>query len=50
MNIPQTILSLMNCVIVVKQVRNSGFNLHERKASSRKFVSVDEIDNSGMLA
>ncbi len=48
MNIPQTILSLMNCVIVVKQVRNSGLNLNERKASSRKFVSVDEIDNSGV--
>jgi flagellar protein FlaI len=48
MNIPQTILSLMNCVIVVKQVLTSGLNLRERKASSRKFVSVSEIDNNGV--
>ncbi len=48
MNIPENILSLMNCVIVVKQVNTSGINMHERKASSRKFVSVNEIDNLGM--
>ncbi|MGD6851440.1 MAG: type II/IV secretion system ATPase subunit [Candidatus Bathyarchaeia archaeon] len=46
MNIPQNILSLMNCVIVVKQV-NSGFNPHERKGSVRKFVKVAEIDSNG---
>jgi flagellar protein FlaI len=48
MNIPQNILSLMNCVIVVKQVNTSSINSQERKISSRKFVSVDEIDNSGV--
>jgi hypothetical protein len=48
MNIPQNILSLMNCVIVVKQVNTSSINPQERKISSRKFVSVDEIDNSGI--
>jgi flagellar protein FlaI len=47
MNIPQNILSLMNCVIVVKQVKTSSINQIERKMSSRKFVSVGEIDNSG---
>src|SRR5271157_1762819 len=48
MNIPQTILSLMNCVIVVKQVKTTNINPHERKLSSRKFVSVGEIDNNGV--
>ena len=40
MNIPQNILSLMNCVIVVKQVKTSNINPLERKLSSRKFVEV----------
>ena len=48
MNIPQNILSLMNCVIVVKQVHTSGINIRERKKSSRKFVEVAEIDNNGV--
>jgi flagellar protein FlaI len=48
MNIPQNILSLMNCVIVVKQVKTSSINPLERKMSSRKFVSVGEIDNNGV--
>lgn len=47
MNIPQNILSLMNCVIVVKQVTQS-VSLHERKLSLRKFVAVNEIDNNGI--
>ena len=48
MNIPQSILSLMNCVIVVKQVKTSCFNPRDRKASGRKFVKVAEIDNNGV--
>jgi len=48
MNIPQTILSLMNCVIVVKQVKSSNINPQERKMSARKFVKVAEIDNNGV--
>ena len=48
MNIPQNILSLMNCVIVVKQVNTASINLHERKKSMRKFVKVSEIDNNGI--
>jgi flagellar protein FlaI len=49
MNIPQNILSLMNCVIVVKQINASNFTLAsgERKAASRKFVEISEIDKSG---
>ena len=47
MNIPQNILSLMNCVIVVKQVNTSSIKPQERKISSRKFVKVAEIDNNG---
>jgi hypothetical protein len=38
----------MNCVIVVKQVKNSCFNPHNRKISGRKFVKVAEIDNNGV--
>ncbi len=48
MNIPQNILSLMNCVIVVKQVKTASINLLERKTSMRKFVKVAEIDNNGV--
>ena len=50
MNIPENILSLMNCVIVVKQVarNNSCLNVHERKVSSRKFFKISEIDSSGI--
>jgi flagellar protein FlaI len=47
MNISQSIVSLMNCVIVVKQV-TAGINLYERKKSMRKFVKVSEIDNNGV--
>ena len=47
MNIPQNILSLMNCVIVVKQVNTTGINLREKKKSMRKFVKVSEIDSNG---
>jgi flagellar protein FlaI len=47
MNIPQSILSLMNCVIVVKQVKISSIN-QERKLSSRRFVKIAEIDNNSV--
>ncbi|HSV48764.1 MAG TPA: type II/IV secretion system ATPase subunit, partial [Candidatus Acidoferrales bacterium] len=47
MNIPPTILSLMNSVIVVKQVRNTGFNFSDKKGSARKFTKISEIDNMG---
>ena len=49
MNIPQGILPLMNCVIVVKQVKTPGFLPIERKISTRKFVNISEIDSSGAI-
>jgi flagellar protein FlaI len=49
MNIPQGILPLMNCVIVVKQVKSPSFVPSERKASTRKFVKVSEIDAGGAI-
>ena len=49
MNIPQGILPLMNCVIVVKQVKTPGFVPAERKISTRKFVKVSEIDTGGAI-
>ncbi|HTY74955.1 MAG TPA: type II/IV secretion system ATPase subunit [Candidatus Nanoarchaeia archaeon] len=48
MNIPQNILSLMNCIVVVKQVKTISNNPQERKMSTRKFVEVAEIDNNGV--
>jgi archaeal flagellar protein FlaI len=48
MNIPQNILSLMNCVIVVKQVKTQISNFQEKKLTIRKFVEVSEIDNNGV--
>ena len=47
MNIPQNILSLMNCVIIVKQVKLSFLGNSGRKKTGRKFVEVAEIDNTG---
>ncbi len=47
MNIPPTILSLMNCVIVVKQVSSMGFGQGERKGTPRKFTKISELDNNG---
>jgi len=47
MNIPQGILPLMNCVIVVKQVKTPNYILSDRKISTRKFVRISEINNSG---
>jgi flagellar protein FlaI len=49
MNIPRGILPLMNCVIVVKQVKSPSFVPLERKVSTRKFVKVSEIDAVGAI-
>ncbi|MEM2589242.1 MAG: protein kinase, partial [Candidatus Bathyarchaeia archaeon] len=43
MNIPTSIIPLMNCVITVKHVRTPVFLESERRLSSRKFVSITEI-------
>jgi flagellar protein FlaI len=44
MNIPKGILSLMNCVIVVKQVKTPSFTSLDNKGSRRKIVRVSEIN------
>jgi flagellar protein FlaI len=49
MNIPTGILPLMNCVIVVKQVKIPNFAVSDRKVSSRKFVRVSELDSGGVV-
>lgn len=43
MNIPSSIIPLMNCVIVVKHVRTPIFLETGKKLSSRKFVRISEI-------
>jgi flagellar protein FlaI len=49
MNIPVGILPLMNCVIVVKQVKTPRFVASDRKISTRKFVRISELDAGGMV-
>lgn len=49
MNIPSSIISLMNCIIVVKQVKIPSFVSVDHKISSRKFVQVSEMDVGGNL-
>jgi len=43
MNIPPSIISLMDCVIAVKHVRTPVFLESGKRLSSRKFISVSEI-------
>jgi flagellar protein FlaI len=43
MNIPQSIIPLMNCVINVKHVRTPVFLESGKRLSSRKFISISEI-------
>ena len=43
MNIPPSIIPLMNCVITVKHVRSPVFLESGKRLSSRKFVSVSEV-------
>ena len=46
MNIPKGIIPLMNCVIVVKQVKTPCFAALDRKVSNRKIVRVSEISSN----
>ncbi|MCK4313306.1 type II/IV secretion system ATPase subunit [Candidatus Bathyarchaeota archaeon] len=43
MNIPASIISLMNCVVTVKHVRTPVFLESGKRLSSRKFISISEI-------
>jgi archaeal flagellar protein FlaI len=47
MNIPIGILPLMNCVIVVKQVKTPTYIALDRKITARKFVRISEINQGG---
>jgi len=47
MNIPTSILPLMNCFIVVKHVKNPIFVAGQGRRSTRKFVNVAEITQAG---
>jgi flagellar protein FlaI len=49
MNIPKGIIPLMNCVIVVKQVKTPSFAALDRKGSTRKIVRVSEMNPSGVI-
>ncbi|NIO37257.1 secretion system protein E [Candidatus Bathyarchaeota archaeon] len=46
MNIPTSIITLMNCVITVKHVRTPVFLESGRRLSSRKFINVSEIKDA----
>ncbi|MEM2971465.1 MAG: type II/IV secretion system ATPase subunit [Candidatus Bathyarchaeia archaeon] len=46
MNIPPSIIPLMNCVINVKHVRTPVFLESGRRLSSRKFVSIAEVKDA----
>ena len=47
MSIPLSILPLMNCLILVKHVRAPTFLEGEKRISSRKFVHIAEVRQSG---
>jgi flagellar protein FlaI len=47
MDIPQSILPLMNCLIVVKHVKNPSFVSGTKQGSTRKFINTAEITSSG---
>jgi flagellar protein FlaI len=49
MNIPPSIISLMDCVIVVKHVRTPIFLENGKHLSSRKFVSIKEIKSADSI-
>jgi len=46
MNIPTSIISLMNCVINVKHVRTPVFLESGKRLSSRKFINISEIKDA----
>jgi flagellar protein FlaI len=49
MNIPSSIITLMNCVIVVRHVRTPVFLESGKKLSSRKFVQVSEVRDASSI-
>jgi len=49
MNIPASIITLMNCVIVVRHVQTPVFLETGKKVSSRKFVQVSEVKDPNQI-
>jgi len=49
MNIPPSIIPLMNCAIVVKHVRTPIFLETGKHLSSRKFISIKEIKTADSI-
>jgi flagellar protein FlaI len=49
MNIPSSIISLMDCAIIVKHVRKPIFLSAEKRLSSRKFIRVAEIKGANSI-
>jgi flagellar protein FlaI len=49
MNIPSSIIPLMNCVINVKHVRTPVFLESGKRLSSRKFISIAEVKDANTL-
>jgi flagellar protein FlaI len=49
MNIPPNILSLMNCILVVKHVKTPIFMEGNKRISNRKFVQISEIRPDGSM-
>lgn len=49
MNIPASIITLMNCVIVVRYIQTPAFLDSGKKSSSRKFVQISEIKDANSL-
>jgi flagellar protein FlaI len=49
MNIPSSIIPLMNCAIIVKHVRSPIFLSGEKRLSSRKFTRVTEIKDANSI-
>jgi flagellar protein FlaI len=50
MNIPPSIIPLMDCVIVVKHVRKPIFLEHGKTLSSRKFITIAEIKDANTFS
>jgi hypothetical protein len=49
MKIPSSIIPLMNCAIIVKNVRAPIFLSGEKRLSSRKFIRVAEIEDANSI-
>ena len=49
MNIPESIITLMNCVIVVRHIPTLNSLNRKRRISSRRFVQVSEVRDSASV-